>query len=413
MDNLRKRSNEMPQQRTPEWLEIRKTGFGGSEIATLMGKNKYKTGAALIKEKLGLIQNKFKGNDFTNWGIVHENNTKLITEKIFGIKIEEFNILFSGDHKFCSPDGIGKYDDIIILFEFKAPFLRMPDGHIPLRYIYQIQHSLGIIEPAEYAVYVDNYYKLCSLDCMYRQSYNHKYPFGQRGRPHPEFDDILACGVIIVEQKEYLCSEHMKEYAALSELLSKILYSKAEIDKFNDAKNHYAEKIFDKNYTADDDIFVSANIQENEIHFGLETKKIDRKALAELFKILANRCCECMPTCTYIDPVVSPDKINLPDIILDAAGKSPVLSVEDIHKHFTREICRHREQLPQDVKIIGFIPWKLYICDIISEHRNNDIIADIDRKIQDIIPKMKMIINCTDKNEKNMLFTKYIKNNNI
>lgn len=40
-------------QGTQEWLDYRKTGVGGSDVATIMGQNPYKKREALLREKLG------------------------------------------------------------------------------------------------------------------------------------------------------------------------------------------------------------------------------------------------------------------------------------------------------------------------------------------------------------------------
>jgi putative phage-type endonuclease len=54
------------------WLEIRRTGFGGSEAAAALGLNRYSSPYKLFCEKLGLIPD-FVGNEPTRWGKLLED----------------------------------------------------------------------------------------------------------------------------------------------------------------------------------------------------------------------------------------------------------------------------------------------------------------------------------------------------
>jgi putative phage-type endonuclease len=51
-----------------EWLEIRKSGIGGSDAGTVCGVNKYKSPYALWAEKTGTVETTFIGNEATKWG---------------------------------------------------------------------------------------------------------------------------------------------------------------------------------------------------------------------------------------------------------------------------------------------------------------------------------------------------------
>jgi len=59
----------------PEWLAARyEAGIGGSDVATIMGKNKYKASAQLFMEKIGLMDDSVTENEAMFWGTVHEPN---------------------------------------------------------------------------------------------------------------------------------------------------------------------------------------------------------------------------------------------------------------------------------------------------------------------------------------------------
>lgn len=55
-------------QGTPEWHEFRRGGIGGSEIAAIMGLDKYKTALDIQRDKLGLVRDPFTGNGRTELG---------------------------------------------------------------------------------------------------------------------------------------------------------------------------------------------------------------------------------------------------------------------------------------------------------------------------------------------------------
>jgi len=59
-------------QGSPEWHEFRNGGIGGSEIAAIMGLDKYKTQLDIQRAKLGLVSNPFTGNSRTDLGLILE-----------------------------------------------------------------------------------------------------------------------------------------------------------------------------------------------------------------------------------------------------------------------------------------------------------------------------------------------------
>lgn len=63
------------------WLQLRKPDLTSSEVGSLFGASKYMTAAKLWHIKKGNIEDDFKGNERTEWGLALES---AIVEKMFG-----------------------------------------------------------------------------------------------------------------------------------------------------------------------------------------------------------------------------------------------------------------------------------------------------------------------------------------
>jgi len=61
-----------PPEEHDRWLEMRRTGFGGSDAAAAIGLNRYSSPYKLFCEKLGLVPD-FVGNERTRWGKLLED----------------------------------------------------------------------------------------------------------------------------------------------------------------------------------------------------------------------------------------------------------------------------------------------------------------------------------------------------
>lgn len=178
-------NKESPAQGSAEWLARRKKSIGGSEMATFMtdvpGNKPYQNIRGLCEDKLGLKS--FKGNKYTRWGNLCEELTRLYTEKLFHTQVYETGALPGciPNHHY-SPDGLGvvekkyikKYverklydklpESCFVLFEYKNPFSRIPNGDIPGHYMVQLQTGLNDIVPADIGIFIDMVVRRCSLD---------------------------------------------------------------------------------------------------------------------------------------------------------------------------------------------------------------------------------------------------------
>lgn len=167
----------LPEQKSDEWHKQRLTSIGGSEIATVIGLNKYQKKDKLVAQKVGLLP-PFTGNAATYWGSLMEDVTTLIVKKLFHVKynIELGSLPGVIESQRFSPDGLavckinGK--EYIILFEFKSPFRAILPGYIPAHYKPQILTGLDTIKIADYGIFVNNIYCFCSYPQYY---FNNEY----------------------------------------------------------------------------------------------------------------------------------------------------------------------------------------------------------------------------------------------
>ena len=145
---------KQPVQRSQEWYDARYNKITASEIASVIGtdtsnisegelkkiykKPAFKNSYELLKTKI-LKNDTFKGNIYTDWGILFEPIATLIYEHRNNTHIIEFGLI---EHPIleiiaASPDGITQHDATMI--EIKAPYSRKLSGTIPLNYWIQMQ----------------------------------------------------------------------------------------------------------------------------------------------------------------------------------------------------------------------------------------------------------------------------------
>ena len=155
--NISKR--KQPEQRTPEWYDMRYNMVTASDAATVITKleniseseMKHITPHKAFKSKKDLIRTKilrddiFKGNKYTQHGQIFEEVASLIYQKRQNTYIIEFGLIKHPTINIigASPDGITK-DKIMI--EIKAPYSRVINGLIPSNYWIQMQLQLEVCD---------------------------------------------------------------------------------------------------------------------------------------------------------------------------------------------------------------------------------------------------------------------------
>ena len=216
LDDFIKKNAHLPEQGSDEWKQLRIGFVGGSEIATVLKQNKYKSINKFVLEKLGFSP--FVGNVVTHWGNVFEEVIRQHCEQAFTCEIKETgSIPYHRGVLSYSPDGLAvvpmvclrKYADLtnidkkcstqLVLFEFKCPHSRAPSYEIPDHYLPQVNIGMNIIPMMEMAIFVQATFRRCSFEQLrYDTTHN---PYG-----HFKGADISAppveCGFMIIYADE-------------------------------------------------------------------------------------------------------------------------------------------------------------------------------------------------------------------
>ena len=245
------------EQKSTEWLNIRKTTIGGSEIGTLLGLNPYSNLRQLVAQKIGI--NEFRGNLATRWGCLFEDITRRWSQLVCGCKEDIIEIGgIEGIHarQRYSPDGLGiiplKCETVIrlpfnknneqkeenrkkiftreyfiALFEYKSPLRSMPNGKIPKHYYPQVQTGLLNVGVSEVGVFVNNCYRACSLQDLRNSASYYSKSLHSAKEVYEVDHKVLAHGIILffVKKGEYVPIYDIIDYGARDvDTLSKLLY---------------------------------------------------------------------------------------------------------------------------------------------------------------------------------------------
>ncbi len=164
---------------------LKQVAIGGSEIASVLGENPYSSRRKLAKQKLGLSV--FRGSIDTRWGKIFEPMLTMYTEYYFNTTITEMGSI-PGVRKYgkaissYSPDGVAIVNtsiiseklqyftepdsegNTVVLFEFKCPRRRIPNGKIPGHYISQPKKGMCILPMCNMGIFGDAMFRKCSID---------------------------------------------------------------------------------------------------------------------------------------------------------------------------------------------------------------------------------------------------------
>lgn len=443
IDKLVFEGKKMPKQGTEDWLKARK--IGGSEISSLFGKNPWKKEVNLIKLKTGLTQS-FKGNLYTRWGHIMEVITTKITENIFNTKIKEVNMLYGSIYgQSYSPDGVGivklkcegdnevqlsndvvlirenQHEYFYILFEFKAPFSRIPCGKIPINYIYQIQSGLSVIKEADKSLYIDALYRICSLkDFKMNNRYNTYIHSSDLRREYSPATNIpIALGIIIFYQTQKEKKKFIEFVSEIEDSIDDVVFEpcddediddgvdldKLEIDKYirlhtyneNQDKiesdriiNESMDEVFNN-----DDYEYCDFYQSIQKYYEHDFGNASRGVLDRLFELIIT---DKVIKVAYIEPYVINESLKNIDFLYHQ--DIPVTNkYEDeeyrkineriMHRNICKEMYNLRHILEKDNDIIGMLPWKMLDCDIILQERDKTFDSQL-------VPKLERVMNIID-----------------
>jgi len=144
---------------TQAWLDIRKTGIGGSDAAAVLGISPYKTNVELWEEKTGRREQKNIENSVVQYG----KNAEFHLVKLFELDYPDYTVIFEKDTVFkrdfmtASLDArLARSGEGLGVLEIKTTEIHTAmaakkwDGKIPQHYYAQILHYM-IVMNAMYA----------------------------------------------------------------------------------------------------------------------------------------------------------------------------------------------------------------------------------------------------------------------
>lgn len=236
LNKLIEKSKDLPKQGTKEWLDAKKYRIGGSEIATILNKNPYQKTKDLIEYHTDT--KKFNNNIAVYWGRMFESILQDYINDELKCKINEFgsiphkkynNIAYSPDglaivhrcrlNNFINVEDLTRYS-LIVLFEFKCPYSRIPSGSIPDYYLPQPKLGLDVIEICDLAIFTEAVFRLCKLDDLDYANTNYNHQLHSKCT----FDNIpIDIGYIIIYYDKLEFTDEMNEtFLKNIELLGKI-----------------------------------------------------------------------------------------------------------------------------------------------------------------------------------------------
>ena len=140
----------LPDQRSPEWYEMRKEKLTASSLASAIGKCHFTTREELLLSK---IEDKpYISNPITEWGVKYEDIAILFYEELYNVKVLDFGLI--PHPKFnafgASPDGIcddtGNDEYVGRMVEIKCPPKRKFTKTVPPHYMMQVQGQLEVCD---------------------------------------------------------------------------------------------------------------------------------------------------------------------------------------------------------------------------------------------------------------------------
>lgn len=145
--NFAKSTAEMTHQ---EWLEDRRKGMGGSDVATVLGLNKYKSVYQLWLEKTGQVEVTSAQSEAAYWGNTLEEVVAEEFSKRTGKKVRKRNQVFEHQkYHFLRAnidrDVVG--ENAVLECKTANQYLanEWDEDEIPIQYICQVQHYMNVL----------------------------------------------------------------------------------------------------------------------------------------------------------------------------------------------------------------------------------------------------------------------------
>ena len=137
-----------------DWLQLRRTSIGGSDVATILGFNKYKSPYQLWLDKTGQIEiDASDPSEAAYWGNVFEKTVAEEFTKRTGAKVRNDNhMYFHTKYDFLSANVDRQVVGENAILECKTASMFLSDKwegeNIPDQYIFQVQHYLNVLDKA-------------------------------------------------------------------------------------------------------------------------------------------------------------------------------------------------------------------------------------------------------------------------
>lgn len=143
-----------------EWLDFRRQGIGGSDVAAILGMSPWRSPYSVWAEKTGRLPINDTGNEFTHWGTIMEPILAKEFEQVSGKKVYRQNKTFyRPDHEFLRANidrdiaGEPGFLEIKTAMEYKSS--EWVDDNIPIAYQLQVQHYMYVLDrPYVYFAYL-------------------------------------------------------------------------------------------------------------------------------------------------------------------------------------------------------------------------------------------------------------------
>jgi hypothetical protein len=247
LNEFLEKNKYLPTQGSKEWLNSRSETIGGSEISTILNINKYQTIKQLIEQKTNISS--FKKAAPLWFGNIFEYILQQYTEILYDTKIYETGSIPYKKSKLIkySPDGLAiikkenlenifseeeftnkifnkskfKNDEIdkkeiLILFEFKNPFMRVIKlNEIPIYYINQPKLGMEVIDICEASIFIESVFRFCSYNDIISQKNNsnitNKYNRFYHYDKQPYTKDPLCFGSFSLYYNKDNSSKHLSD----------------------------------------------------------------------------------------------------------------------------------------------------------------------------------------------------------
>lgn len=272
--NINRISENGIYQRTDAWLKAKRFRVGGSNVASVIGLNRYKSREQLLEERIANV-NKF--SDAMSWGNLFEQLSRKYIESKYCCQILGDNIYYEGEgiyKSLCySPDGIcvissgGTYS--VTLIEIKCPYTRIPSGYIPDYYYPQIQTGLQLLTFCEYCLYSESVFRRCTWKQLsVRSNICCDTRFSGRGTP-------LSIGFIVFYSREEHYSNEKIQGTTLIDETDILDIGAVSDDIFSSLLYDYDKGLVSTKYSRLYTIDISLDIIVNDLKQTLtETEKI-------------------------------------------------------------------------------------------------------------------------------------------